>query len=45
MASSQQPISGNGAAVRPARAEESEENIFLFVPNLIGRSFCAAEQP
>lgn len=38
MASTQQPINGNGAAVRPAQDEEHEENIFLFVPNLIGRS-------
>jgi hypothetical protein len=38
MASTQQPINGNGAAVRPAGDEEHEENIFLFVPNLIGRS-------
>jgi CDP-diacylglycerol--inositol 3-phosphatidyltransferase len=36
MASTQQPINGNGAAVRPAEDEEHEENIFLFVPNLIG---------
>ena len=29
---------GNGSAVRPARAEadEPDENIFLFYPNLIG---------
>jgi CDP-diacylglycerol--inositol 3-phosphatidyltransferase len=39
MATSQQPINGNGAAVRPAHEEDEEENIFLFVPNLIGRSF------
>lgn len=39
MATSQQPINGNGAAVRPTRDEDEEENIFLFVPNLIGRSF------
>ena len=39
MASTQQPINGNGAAVRGAHKEEDEENIFLFVPNLIGRSF------
>lgn len=39
MATSQQPTSGNGAAVRRAQDEKNEENIFLFVPNLIGRSF------
>jgi CDP-diacylglycerol--inositol 3-phosphatidyltransferase len=39
MATSQQPINGNGAAVRPTHDKDDEENIFLFVPNLIGRSF------
>ena len=38
MASIQQPINGNGAAVRPAEDEEHEENIFLFWPNIIGMS-------
>jgi CDP-diacylglycerol--inositol 3-phosphatidyltransferase len=39
MATTQQPINGNGAAVRPTQsADEEEENIFLFVPNLIGYS-------
>ncbi|KAF2714884.1 hypothetical protein K504DRAFT_445813 [Pleomassaria siparia CBS 279.74] len=34
----QQPLSnGNGSAVRPSRREdEEEENIFVFIPNLIG---------
>lgn len=38
MASVQQQVNGNGAAVKPTRAEHegSKENIFLFIPNLIG---------
>ena len=42
MATSQKSINGNGAAVRPTHEEDEEENIFLFVPNLIGRSFLHA---
>jgi len=39
MASVQTQANGNGAAVRPAQAEKegAYENIFLFIPNLIGR--------
>jgi CDP-diacylglycerol--inositol 3-phosphatidyltransferase len=40
MAETQAMPNGNGSAVRPApaRAEEADENIFLFYPNLIGYS-------
>ncbi|KAG9191504.1 cdp-diacylglycerol-inositol 3-phosphatidyltransferase pis [Alternaria panax] len=40
MASVQTRANGNGAAVRPAQAEKegAKENIFLFIPNLIGYS-------
>jgi CDP-diacylglycerol--inositol 3-phosphatidyltransferase len=38
MASVQTRVNGNGTAVRPAQAEKegAKENIFLFIPNLIG---------
>lgn len=43
MAAVQNHANGNGAAVRPttkvAQAAEEEENIFLFIPNLIGTPF------
>jgi CDP-diacylglycerol--inositol 3-phosphatidyltransferase len=40
MASVQTRVNGNGTAVRPAQAEKegAKENIFLFIPNLIGYS-------
>ncbi|KAH7389825.1 CDP-alcohol phosphatidyltransferase-domain-containing protein [Pyrenochaeta sp. MPI-SDFR-AT-0127] len=40
MAAAQNRLNGNGAAVRPTQLthEDEEENIFLFVPNLIGYS-------
>ncbi|CAE7030804.1 hypothetical protein P3342_006460 [Pyrenophora teres f. teres] len=40
MASVQSQGNGNGSAVRPAKTQEDgvEENIFLFIPNLIGYS-------
>jgi CDP-diacylglycerol--inositol 3-phosphatidyltransferase len=38
MASVQTQTNGNGTPVRPAQAEQegAKENIFLFIPNLIG---------
>jgi hypothetical protein len=40
MSTAQKPLAnGNGSAVRPSRVveeEEDEENIFVFIPNLIG---------
>jgi len=40
MASVQQQANGNGTAVKPTKVQEegAEENIFLFIPNLIGYS-------
>jgi hypothetical protein len=40
MAAVQSRANGNAAAVRPTSStQEEEENIFLFIPNLIGEHF------
>lgn len=38
MAAVQNRANGNGAVVKPKHEEETDENIFLFIPNLIGYS-------
>jgi hypothetical protein len=36
MATREKRANGNGAAITPKHDAQNEENIFLFIPNLIG---------